>query len=181
MNGKNDLLIWLSDILCDPITSDDILIDNHEKMGFKPILTFMDGTTVQVHKVPHTAIKKKYKLVSTDVPIYYYDNIRLIRKIENFLEVPFIMDLEHNNWNILLNLSSIIHDNNTQQTTYKEDYALHLLVNHGDYQIIKIQESTFFETLDEIMTEHYVSMLLDKKFSELNKSEMKMIKIYHYQ
>lgn len=179
MNNRDDLLRWLGDVFIDTIDPRSILMNDSE-LGFTPQLTFNDGRVVYVHKTPYAVIKKKYRLISNEVPLYYYDNIKLIRKLERLLEVPFVMTFEKDRQNALVNLSNIKFDNNSGQTTFEEDYALHLLVNHGDYHIINIKETDFFDTLDALLTKQLVEMVSDKKFSELSNDELLMVRIYHY-
>lgn len=112
--------------------------------------------------------------------MYYYDNIKLVRKLEKLLEVPFLMLFEKEKENVLINISNVKMDKTTQQTIFEEDYAIHLLVNHGDYQIINIKDPFFFEVLDDMLTTKLVAMVSDKKFSELSKDDLMMVRIYHY-
>lgn len=179
MNNRDDLLRWLSDVFIDTIDPRSILMGD-SNLGFTPQLTFNDGRIICVHKTPYVAIKKKYRLISNEVPLYYYDNIKLIRKLERFLEVPFVMLFEEEKHNVLINLSNVKFDNNTGQTTFEEDYAIHVLVNHGDYHIINIKETDFFDTLDSLLTTKLVEMVSDKRFSELSNDELSMVRIYHY-
>lgn len=179
MNNRTDLLRWLGDVFIDTIDPRSILMGDSQ-LGFTPQLTFNDGSVICVHKTPYTFIKKKYRLISNEVPLYYYDNIKLIRKLERLLEVPFIMVFEQEKHNVLINLSNIKFDNNTGQTTFEEDYSIHLLVNHGDYHIINIKEADFFDVLDSLLTTKLVEMVSDKKFSELSNDELSMVRIYHY-
>lgn len=179
MNNRDDLLRWLGDVFIDRIDPRSILMGDSQ-LGFTPQLTFNDGRIICIHKTPYTAIKKKYRLISNEVPLYYYDNIKLIRKLERFLEVPFVMLFEQDNQKVLINLSTVKFYGNSGQTTFEEDYALHLLVNHGDYHIINIKETDFFDTLDALLTKQLVEMVSDKKFSELSNDELSMVRIYHY-
>lgn len=179
MNSPNDLLLWFAEVFNDTLTSNDILLGNKE-LGYKPQLTFTDGNVVSVHRVPYTAINKKYRLVSNEVPLYYYDNIKLIRKLEKLLDVPFVMSFEKDKHNALTNCSHIRFDKQENQSIYEEDYALHLLSNQNDYYAINIKDAFFFETLDDMLTAKLVSMVTDKKFSELSNDELLMVRIYHY-
>jgi len=177
LNNRNDLLIWLTEVFDDWLTPDYILMGG-DHFGFRPQITFNDGNIVSVQGVPHTAIRKKYRLVSNEVPLHYYENINLIRKLENLLDRKYIITHQPSNQYSLVNLSNVRFDKRANQTLFEEDYIIHYMSN--GFQSTKIRDPFFFELLDNLLTQEYVIMLLDKKFSELNNDELNMVKIYHY-
>jgi hypothetical protein len=171
-------MLWFDEVFVDSSIKEAILMGS-AGLGYRPQLTFTDGNSVSVHNVPYTTVKNKYRLIAHDVPVYYYDNIKLIRKLEKFLEVPFVMTFEKDRQNVLSNASSVRYNKTTQQITYEEDYGLHLLVNNI-YEVITIKEPLFFEILDDLLTTKLVAMVSDKKFSELTNDDLTMVRIYHY-
>lgn len=178
MNNRNDLLIWLTEVFDDWLTPDYILMGG-EHFGFRPQITFHDGNIVSVQGIPHTAVRKKYRLISNEVPLHYYENISLIRRLENLLDLKYIMAHQRSSCFTLANISNVKFDKRTNQTLFEEDYILHYMDN--GFQSMNIKEPFFFELMDSWLTQEYVAMLLDKKFSELTTDELKMVKIYHYQ
>jgi hypothetical protein len=179
---NTDLFQWLKEVINDSISIEDILAPS-KKLGFMPQLIVQDGQIVTIKNIPRTVIKRKYQLISKVMPNYYDENIRFIRKLEQFLDVPFLRSLmlkkDKGYSNILENSSCINFNQNTKEITYEEDYTLYAL-EQNDYNVIDVKHPDFFNCLDDILTLRYIGDLVDKKFSELNNKELDMIKIYHY-
>lgn len=170
----------LTDLFIPEIDYRDIL-NMDSKVGFKPSF-HIENKIIEIGNVPSHLIRKKYRLISHEVPNHYYQNIKLIRKLESFLECKPFQLYVANDYSHLIN-ESFCHLNIKNNTLYyREKYEIICYPSKvsglKDPFYISTDEFIFLSELNKMLNP-LVEEIYNKSFSDLTKDELMTVKMYH--
>ncbi len=171
LNKEESLII---DKVFENITIQDILSMN-DSLGFKCMFSISSNIFRIVH-CPAAIIKNKYKQIDYQVTDSYLKNIKLMKKIQSIYGM--CQYLEVSNKRELYNSSILEYDKKSKKVIYRESYTYKGIIS-DDVYFLTTNDADFFNDLDEDMTKLLVKKHFDKKFSELNKKEMEILKMYY--
>lgn len=136
---------------------------------------------LKVHHLPSWTIKPKYKIIDYKVNDAYFKNIKLIRKLEYFIDskpfqmLPIIETAE------LINTSYLEFNKKQSTVIYREIYTLSSLIKdpkNPDYYVTDTESELFHEILNEMLSSRYTREYIGKDFIDLTRIELDALIMY---
>lgn len=136
---------------------------------------------ITIEHLPSWTVKPKYKIIDYKVNDAYFKNIKLIRKLEYFLESQPFQILSVGEKFQLINQSYLEFNKNTLTVIYREIYVLNSIIEnskHPDYYTVDTDSEMFHKDLNELLSSKYTKEYLDKDFIDLTEQEIDTLIMY---
>jgi hypothetical protein len=170
----------LRDVFINPDISNYVQYLRSE--DFKFYRTYQEAKgIITINHLPSWTIKPKYKIIDYEVNADYIKNIRLIRKLEYFLESEPFQILSIGEKFQLINESYLEFNKNTLTVIYREIYSLNSIVEntkHPDYYTVNTDDEIFHKDLNRLLSSRYTDEYLDKDFIDLSEKEIDALIMY---